>query len=242
MRMFVLGSAALAALIAVGSAQAADLPPAPAPVYKAPAMVPPAFSWTGFYIGIEGGWGWGRENFTDNTAIGIPPGDAVNHSPDGGIFGGVVGGRYQVGQFVFGVEGTGAWADIHDTVTLAPGATNSLKVKSLYTATGQIGWAVAPQWLIYAKGGWAGAKVDTNFANANAVASNSQNDSGWTAGGGIDYAVWQNLVLGLEYDHYDLSYGASSNAASNGGAPFIVANPSRLTIEQVVGRLTWKFP
>lgn len=242
MRTLVLGSAAIAALIAVGSAQAADLGPRPAPVYKAPAMVPPAFSWTGFYIGLEGGWGWGREDYTNANIVGFPPGSGVSHSPDGGIFGGVVGGRYQVGQFVFGVEGTAAWADIKDTVTQAPGATDAFKVKSLYTATGQVGWAFVPMGLLYAKGGWAGARVSDIQVNTAATGNNSQDDSGWTVGAGLDYAVWQNVVLGIEYDHFDLGYGAWTAPASNGGAPFIATNTSRLTIEQVVGRLTWKFP
>src|SRR5262249_7025909 len=119
-------------------ASAADLGPKPTPVV--PAMVPPP-SWTGFYLGVEGGWSWGREDFTDNSAMAIPPGRAISHRPDGGILGGELGYRYQTGQFVFGVEGTAAWADLHDNVTPIAGRTDSFKVRSLYTATGQIGWA-----------------------------------------------------------------------------------------------------
>ena len=56
---------------------------------------------------------------------------AISHRPDGGIFGGVLGYRYQAGQLVFGVEGTGAWADLKDSVSPRPTVTDSLKVDFL---------------------------------------------------------------------------------------------------------------
>jgi outer membrane immunogenic protein len=238
MRKFVLRSAA-AAVVAVGSAQAADL--SPAPVYKAPATVPPpVFSWTGFYLGAEGGWGWGDENFTDNSTVGIPPGMAISHRPDGGIFGGVLGYRYQAGQFVFGVEGAGAWADLKDSLSPGPVVTDSLNVRSLYTATGQVGWAFNEA-LPYVKGGWAGSSVNTSISTAGGgFAGQTQFDNGWTVGAGLDYAVWQNLVLGIEYDYMNLDYSGFS-AVGILGRTYVVTNPSRLTINQVVGRLTYKF-
>jgi outer membrane immunogenic protein len=239
MRKLVPGCVA-AVIVAIGSAQGADLPPAPSPMYKAPAVVPPAFSWTGFYLGAEGGWGWGREDFTDNSTIGIPPGVAISHRPDGGIFGGVLGYRYQTGQLVFGVEGTGAWAGLKDSVFPAAGTTDNMKVNSLYSATGQIGWAFG-QVLPYLKGGWAGGSVNTSISTIiGGFASQTQFGNGWTVGAGLDYAVWQNLILGVEYDHFDLSYNGFSTVGVLGNT-YTVANPSRLTVDQVVGRLTYKF-
>jgi outer membrane immunogenic protein len=229
------GCAAAALLLTLTSANAADLSrPVPAPYYKAPAMVAPAFSWTGLYLGLQGGYGWGRESYTDN-AIG-----AVSHSPEGGIFGGVLGYRYQIGQFVLGAEGTASWADINDSVS-GGGFSETLKARSLYTATGQIGWAAFSQTLLYAKGGWAGASLHNDLTGAGLTASNTQNASGWTVGAGIDYAVWQNVVLGVEYDHMDLGYGSFAAATSVGGAPWTVAGTSRFKNDQVVGRLTYKF-
>lgn len=242
MRRLVTGSAVAVVVIsiAVVSAQAADLPLAPSPVYKAPAMMPPAFSWTGFYLGAEGGWGWGREDFTDNSTTGIPPGAAIGHRPDGGIFGGVLGYRYQAGQFVFGVEGTAAWASLKDSVVPGPGVTDNFKVNSLYSATGQIGWAF-DRVLPYVKGGWAGSSVNTSISTAiGGFAGQTQFSNGWTVGAGLDYAVWQNLVLGVEYDHFDLGYGGFSTVGLLGNT-YTVTNTSRLTIDQVVGRVTYKF-
>jgi outer membrane immunogenic protein len=227
---------ASALTLAASAAQAADMP-----VKAPPIAPPPVFSWTGLYLGIEGGGGWGSVNYLDNSAVGIPPGAAISQSPSGGIFGGVLGFRYQTGQFVFGIEGTGAWADLTSTFVPVAGKTDSFKVRSLYTATGQVGWAF-DRALLYVKGGWAGTSVDTSITvpAAGAFATQRQTDNGWTLGVGLDYAVWQNLVLGVEYDHFDLGYNAFSTVGVL-GATYTVANPSRLTIEQLVGRLTYKF-
>ena len=96
----------LAALMAgvASSAMAADLPTRKAPpapqVYSSPLV----FSWTGFYVGVNGGWGGG----TNGGAFG---------SPTGGLVGGTVGYNYQVGQFVGGLEGDWDWADLNKNGT-----------------------------------------------------------------------------------------------------------------------------
>ena len=81
---------ALVSLAALtGTAAAADLPPrlAPAPYYKAPVAIP-VYNWTGFYIGINGGGGFGRSQW-DTTG---------GFNTSGGLVGGTVGYNYQFGQ------------------------------------------------------------------------------------------------------------------------------------------------
>jgi outer membrane immunogenic protein len=254
MKKSILGLAAIGALIAA-PAMAADLR---MPVKAPPAPIVPVFSWTGLYLGINGGGGWGHESWIDNSTIGIPPGQAVTHSPNGALFGGHIGLRYQFSNnVVIGIEGMADWADLNDTVNTSsiffPVENENFKVKALYSATGQIGYAWN-QALLYVKGGWAGANTSWNVnASTGAgvipgvgvftpfTASNSQNDNGWTIGVGLDYALINNFVIGVEYDHYDLAYSGFTAAASNGGTAFIVQNPSRLTIDSVVGRLSYKF-
>ena len=231
--MKVLLASTVGLAIASGSALAADMP------IKAPMAPLPVFSWTGLYLGIEGGWGFGREDYTDNSTVGNPPGLAISQRPNGGIFGGVLGYRYQTGQFVFGAEGTAAWADLTGSFIPGPRITDSFKVRSLYTATGQAGWAFN-QALLYVKGGWAGASSDTSINSGRNFANQNQNDSGWTVGVGLDYAAWRNLVLGVEYDHFDLGYAAFTAPGTLAGT-YVVTNPTRLTIEQFVGRVTYKF-
>src|SRR5215813_5288210 len=106
----------VAAALVSAPAFAADLP-VKAPAYQtAPA---PIFNWTGFYAGIEGGGGWARESFEDNSGADV----RISHKPSGGIFGGQAGYRWQGGQFVFGLEVTGAWADLKSTINFPGGIT-----------------------------------------------------------------------------------------------------------------------
>jgi outer membrane immunogenic protein len=100
--------ASMAALM--GTAAAADLPPRPAPqpYYKAPVAMQ-VYNWTGFYIGINGGGGFGRSQW-DSTG---------NFNISGGLVGGTVGYNYQFGQGVVGLEGDIDWADINGTTNTA---------------------------------------------------------------------------------------------------------------------------
>jgi outer membrane immunogenic protein len=249
MKKSLLGLAAIGALIAT-PAMAADMP---LPVKAPPAPPPVVASWTGFYLGIEGGGGWGHESWLDNSTVGCPPCVGVTHNPDGGIFGGILGFRYQFSNnVVIGVEGTAAWGGLQDTVSTAtpalfPTETEQFKVNGLYTATAQVGYAFN-QALLYVKGGWAGANTNWMANAPTAVApatpftaSNTQENSGWTVGVGLDYKIWNNLVAGIEYDHFDLAYAGFTAPVSNGGTPFLIENTSRLTIDQVVGRLSYQF-
>jgi outer membrane immunogenic protein len=78
----------LCALIGLsGAALAADLPPSPprAPAVYTPAVLP-VYNWAGFYVGINGGWGWGNAKFTAN-AVGAFPGTTDSRSDNGGVVG-----------------------------------------------------------------------------------------------------------------------------------------------------------
>ena len=101
-----------AAVLALGtvSASAADL--AARPYTKAPPMVAAVYDWSGFYIGANGGWGRAA------TAGPTPPSAAIRcagsegcHDADGGTVGGQIGYRWQAGNWVFGLEAQGNWAD-----------------------------------------------------------------------------------------------------------------------------------
>src|SRR5258706_14234106 len=87
-------------------ALAADLP-----VYtKAPALAAPMYDWSGFYVGVFGGGGYGNHNL--NNALG-PAGFAnftVNYSSKGGLGGGEAGYNWQSGNIVFGVDGDAVWS------------------------------------------------------------------------------------------------------------------------------------
>ncbi len=222
---------AVSAFAVANVAHAADLA-VKAPVYKAPVVAP--FSWTGLYVGVQGGGGWGRQTWLDNSILG-----STDFRASGGFFGGQAGYRYQLGQFVFGVEAAGAPADLKDTNSAGP-TSETFKVQSLYSATGQVGFAL-DRWLPYVKGGWGGAQTNL-FAQNTAIpvsASHSENNSGWVVGGGLDYAITNNIILGVEYNHYDLDFQDFTAPAGNGS--LIVTNSSRLKVDAVLGRFNFKF-
>src|SRR3954462_6821265 len=103
------GVAALTLLATSFSAQAADIPQ---PVYKGPRSVVSYYNWTGFYAGINGGYMWGKSEFSGPLGSG-------SISPNGWLAGGTIGFNYQTGSWVWGLEGDYDWVDLNGT---SPGA------------------------------------------------------------------------------------------------------------------------
>ncbi|WP_186421349.1 outer membrane protein [Bosea sp. CS1GBMeth4] len=188
MKKYLLTSVAALGLIAAGAASAADLPSRKGPV-AAPVYVP-AFTWTGFYVGANAGYGWGNVN--TNAAVSI--GDL-----DGFIGGGQVGYNYQIGQFVLGAEADFQGADL-DTGTNILGA--SVKTEYFGTVRARAGVAF-DRFLVYATGGWAYGNVKTSIPLIG-FSSDRTHTGGFAVGGGIEYAFTDNLIGGVEYLYVDL--------------------------------------
>jgi outer membrane immunogenic protein len=189
-----LALAALAGATAGGSASAADLgrrAPPPAPVTQAPAYVP--FSWTGFYVGVNGGYGFGRAKWS-----GLP----ANFNVNGGVAGGQVGYNWQAGQLVLGVEGDGDWTGLRGTTSLGKCAAAPCTTRNdfLSTARGRAGFAF-DRWLPYATAGLAVGNIRPMVPGL--VGMNTTN-AGWTAGGGLEYAMAPHLSVKAEYLYVDL--------------------------------------
>jgi outer membrane immunogenic protein len=139
------------------SATAADLGARPMPV-KAPVVAAPAWSWTGFYIGINGGGVWHRAK-ADITDLNTP--DSTTAKAFGATFGGQAGFNWQVERFVLGIEADWNWVDASDTVGFPgfdPVLTFTSKLSSLATVRGRLGVTLSPT-MIYATGGFAAGKV-----------------------------------------------------------------------------------
>src|SRR4051812_11460111 len=122
-------------------ALAADLPVRPAPpVYKAPVVAPPGWSWTGCYIGGNVGGAWIDKDYSLTTT----GADRGNHRADGIIAGAQVGCDYQFnGNWVIGIQGDYDWADAKgDHIDLgAPAIRDRSTMRSLGSVTGRIGYA-----------------------------------------------------------------------------------------------------
>lgn len=214
-----LGAPAFAADMAVKA-------PPPAPV--------PVMSWTGFYLGLNGGGGWAHTEWQDNH-VSLCPGNGLFAVPtcdipqrmNSFIGGGQIGARWQTGQWVVGIEGTADYANFKSTIvdptSAAFGLTSPLdttRLRGLYTATAQAGVAV-DRALWYVKGGWAGSWLSRNTVTLPApsyVGPVSQQAAGWTVGAGIEYRLpsWSALSIGLEYDYIHLTAG---NVATCGAGP-----------------------
>ena len=195
---------ALLATVALGGfasiASAADMP-VKAPIYKAP-VVAPLYNWTGPYIGIAGGYGWGHSNQTDPQII-----DDGSHTLNGAIIGGTLGYNWQQAMWVFGVEGDYSWADISgssSTCGFGPPHPCGSKIESLGTLRGRIGYAMGAtgNWLPYVTGGLAVGEV--NAWTSLFSRSGSDFVAGWTIGGGVEVGITQNWSAKFEYLYVDL--------------------------------------
>ena len=99
---------ALLGFAAVAPAQAADL--SVAPLYKAPPVVAaPAYNWSGFYVGLNGGGGWGTSNWDSAGSLNL----------SGAVAGGTAGLNWQMGHAVLGLEGDIDWSNLKGSTTSA---------------------------------------------------------------------------------------------------------------------------
>lgn len=202
-------------------------------------MVQAAYDWSGFYIGINGGWGQSHDNRTFDP-LGASYG---SYDANGGTVGGQVGYRWQTGGWVFGLEAQGNWADFTGSSAnlLAPGATIRSKTDAFGLFTGQVGYA----WntvLLYAKGG--AAVTDRNYQfvlPGGALGSESGYDTRWspTVGVGLEFAFAQNWSVGVEYNHI-FEDRHSANFVTPGGI-VLTGNSSGGDTDMVLGRLNYKF-
>jgi outer membrane immunogenic protein len=208
MKKFLLGTVGLVALGLAGPASAADI--AARPYTKAPPpIIPPIYDWSGFYIGFNGGGGSSR-NCWDlvTTPAGIPLSPFVSegcHNSTGGTAGGQIGYRWQVTNWVFGLEAQGNWANFRgDNVSLVfPTDINRSRIDAFGLFTGQIGYA----WnnvLFYVKGGGAvTADKHDIFDIPTGLLISNVNETRWggTVGAGFEYGFAPNWSVGVEYDH-----------------------------------------
>ena len=193
------------------AAHAADM------AVKAPPPMPAAaavYNWTGLYVGVNGGWGWGQQdplNLISNRF------DRDSFNISGGLVGGTVGAQIQQGYVVIGVEGDLDWADITGSRTTIPAIAGipiggvfkfNTKWEALGTVRARAGVAIN-NWLIYATGGAAFVKETANGTTLSGVPCGTLGfvpscaDSHWrpglAAGAGFEYGFAPNWTAKAEY-------------------------------------------
>jgi outer membrane immunogenic protein len=188
------------------AASAADMAPR---YYKAPPpVIAPIYNWGGFYVGVNGGGGSSRECWTITSVAGaaVPPNSEGCHDASGGLAGGQIGYRWQMTNWVFGVEAQGDWADLKGTnssLTAIIPYINRTRIDGIGLFTGQVGYAF-DNVLFYAKGGAAVTdnKYDSFFTATNVV-FNSTTETRWggAAGAGLEFGFAPHWSVAVEYDH-----------------------------------------
>jgi outer membrane immunogenic protein len=157
-------------------------------------MTAPGFDWTGYYAGLQGGYGWGRSDMSSTG--GVP----FSASPDldGGFIGGHVAGLWQFDQAVLGAQADLNYSSIGRATDLGAGDSAGADVKWFGSVDALAGYAM-DRVLVYGIGGVAFAGIE---ASRNGVAD-TRTDVGWTLGAGVDYALTDKFVVGAQYRYYD---------------------------------------
>jgi len=219
--------------LAAAAASAADLPARAAPPPVPFVAAAPIFTWSGFYAGVNAGWGWRSDDRQSVILGGAVPGTLnFDNNNDGGFTGGAqIGYNYQIGSFVIGLETDIQWADTDQNVdvafvpagapgTFVPGTFDNNLSDWFGTVRARAGVAF-DRVLIYATGGLA----------------YTDNTTGWVAGGGVEWALpvnWfgssavtfgiEGLWLGFDDDNNDFD-GIVGTFTPAGGAPVNVLAP-----------------
>ena len=192
----------VAAVALVGTASAADLPSRKAPEAYAPVAY--AYSWTGAYIGVDGGYSWIQEK--TKYPNGGPANAPATLKADTFVLGGHVGYRQQFGNLVAGVElnAESLFGKKDHALPVGFPVGNEAAVRADWSGSirGSLGYAFDRS-LLYVTGGAAYLSGrGFTFIAIPVVQANSQfniNRWGWTLGAGYAYALTNNWVLNAEY-------------------------------------------
>jgi outer membrane immunogenic protein len=196
---------AMASLLAIGAAAAADLP-----IYKAPPPPPPPsiYNWTGGHVGVVGGYGGGSAAYTSYVTTFLPALTANFANTSRGTSGFLVG--FESGyswQFannvVLGYESEFNYADI-STSNSGWGAGQRTRLNWFGAERVRLGYAFG-RFLPYITGGLAYGQLKTGGVDGGfgglifASTSYSVWQAGWTVGAGLEYAVLDNVSIKAEY-------------------------------------------
>jgi len=234
----------------------------------------PAYAWTGCYAGVEAGVatsksGWAYTNSnpysaTGNTDPQVVPG--ANFSDNRGIVGLQAGcNRAIADSWIIGVEGSWFTNPMnHQTNNnFIPFPQNpefnyretvTTNIKSIYSLTGRLGLAATPDWLLYAKGGFAFGRIDTAGRVSPAFDppifdfDTTGWHTGWTAGAGVEYRLFRNVTVGAEYAYYSFGNTGHSgfvSATDNVGGVSVPSNPVNhrvnADVQTVMARVNFGF-
>lgn len=222
-----LASASVGAILLSGSAQARD-------IAAKPVVMPPAFSWTGFYVGANIGSARMNSTISDDPStpinfLGVP--SDVNGS---GTIGGIQAGyNYQLSNLLLGVETDLSFASREQSISGIGGSTfgtYTTRLTRLSTVRGRIGLAV-DRFLVYGTGGVAFASIKNDFDDTAFPfnANSNKTLTGWTGGFGVEYAFSDHWTAKAEY----LQVSVPSQSAAENSFGYAFAFKNRIDIGRV---------
>jgi outer membrane immunogenic protein len=238
--LIVSAAVAVSAIVGIGAASAADLP---VKSYVKAQPIDAVYNWSGFYLGVNAGYGQGVKSDPDLTFVdpgisGLPEyfaggGNVTpNIAPHGLIAGGQIGFNAMLGSNWV----VGAVADLQSSDLRASGTnvfartgfatstqTNSVQIDWFGTLRAKLGYA-ANNWLFYGTGGLAYGRIKPagifNVEGTNILTgSTDTTKAGWAAGAGVQYAIAPNWIIGVEYLYFDL--GRAAYTEVNPGNPLV---------------------
>jgi outer membrane immunogenic protein len=149
-------------------------------------------TWTGFYAGLNAGYGWANTSLTGVTG---------SSNLNGFVGGGQIGYNWQISSLVLGLEGDFQGTGQRNSAS-ALGITVEQKLPWFATARGRIGYAFGP-WMLYATGGAAWVNYKLSASGFGVTVSDDATKAAWTIGGGVEWMFTQNWSVKAEYLYLD---------------------------------------
>lgn len=225
------------------------------PASAAPQTATP-FTWTGFYAGANGGFGFGSHCWYF-AQLAASARDEGCDNVSGGLGGGQLGFNWQTGNVVLGLEVSGDWGKISGNHTPDNNSqgTESTSISQIVMLTGRAGYAF-DQYLFYGKGGVAFVhqrlERTCNGVTATGVCTpvgtlssyGDQNRQSFVIGAGVEYAINRNLSVALDYSYLpmgdrDAGYTATTNYSCGSGPGQKCSMSGNEKLSVVTVRLNW---
>jgi outer membrane immunogenic protein len=209
---------------------------------------PVTYNWSGFYVGANAGWAWGRQS----TAPIISGSGPVSTSTaiSGVIGGGQIGYNWQFNRIVLGLEAdfqasgqNGDFTTNNSVAGVTVTKTANEKLDYFGTVRGRIGYTWS-QYLAYFTGGWAYGHatfsgVDAAIGAFDVFSGPGNMANGWTVGGGLEWAFLDRWSAKIEYLYVD--FGSDSRTSITNTARNVTGTSNDLTDNIVRVGVNYRF-
>ncbi|WP_296736360.1 outer membrane protein [Mesorhizobium sp.] len=209
----------------------------PGGAFAADALVSPptVYDWSGFYGGVQTGYGWGRVKSHDESKS-TGNSDWADTWNSNGVLGGIhLGYNQAYDSLVLGAEADIEASGMSGSVDSRFAGNINTKIDVQGSLRARLGYAMGPA-LLYATGGLAVAHFKTHYVEGTTTDSSSNTKAGWTLGAGVEYAFAPNWTTRVEYRYSDFGK-FTDNPATDSGYLY----PTHMTTNTVRVGFSYKF-